>query len=537
MRIAPSRRITSPFKTSFSTMWRTSAAYSSGRPRRGGKGTCAPSDARTSSLIPCSIGVSKIPGAMVITRMPKRASSRAMGSVMPFTPAFEAAYAAWPICPSIEATDDVLTITPRSPPAKGGCTLILAAARRITLNVPVRLMRTARSNVASAWGPVFPTTRSPGATPAQLIAPWMAPKAEAQSSTAAWTWASSVTSVFTKRASAPAADQPAASFKSAMTTLPPASASMRAVAAPRPEPPPATRNTLLAIFMVPSGRGRKGADGNDRQVAGLGPGLPVRGALCGEAGLEAGTVQAGRHVQRLGERVREVRLERCHGDPAVFGGVEIVSGEPSAQERAGRGEAALARLRQPLGRLGERRVRSARRTAAIASHEERKRRGHHAFGACHVRVERARQRGRGEEARRCEVGEVVPGMLLLGRRMADDGNVAKARKALRELARSEAEPGERRGPLRGHQHVGVHQQGVHRGAALGGLQVDLPDVHAIVEVGIPLRVEALHRVARGRLDLDDGGAEVAQARARSGSGKVHRGSDDAEAREEAGAQA
>ena len=40
IRIAPSRRITSPFSISFSKMWRTRAAYSSGRPRRGGNGTC-----------------------------------------------------------------------------------------------------------------------------------------------------------------------------------------------------------------------------------------------------------------------------------------------------------------------------------------------------------------------------------------------------------------------------------------------------------------------------------------------------------------
>jgi len=129
--IAPSRRITSPLSISFSMMCFTSAAYSSGCPNREGKGTCAPSEARISSDIPRSIGVSKMPGAIVMTRMPNFASSRAMGSVMPFTPALEAAYAAWPIWPSIEATEDVFTITPRSPPGSGGCTLIFAAASRI----------------------------------------------------------------------------------------------------------------------------------------------------------------------------------------------------------------------------------------------------------------------------------------------------------------------------------------------------------------------------------------------------------------------
>ena len=42
MRIAPSRRIVSPFSITFSTMCRTSAAYSSGLPRREGNGTCLP---------------------------------------------------------------------------------------------------------------------------------------------------------------------------------------------------------------------------------------------------------------------------------------------------------------------------------------------------------------------------------------------------------------------------------------------------------------------------------------------------------------
>ena len=41
--------------------------------------------------MPASMAVSKMPGAIVITRMPNFASSRAIGSVMPFTPAFEAA--------------------------------------------------------------------------------------------------------------------------------------------------------------------------------------------------------------------------------------------------------------------------------------------------------------------------------------------------------------------------------------------------------------------------------------------------------------
>jgi hypothetical protein len=81
----------SPFSISFSKMWRTSAAYSSGRPNRGGKGTCCASEALAASGSAASSGVSKVPGAIVITRTPIRANSRASGSVRPTMPAFEAA--------------------------------------------------------------------------------------------------------------------------------------------------------------------------------------------------------------------------------------------------------------------------------------------------------------------------------------------------------------------------------------------------------------------------------------------------------------
>ena len=88
MRSAPSRRMVSPLSMVFSQMCLTSAANSAGRPSRGGKGTLLPSASCTSGEKPAIIGVSKIPGAMVTTRMPKRASSRAMGSVRATTPPF-----------------------------------------------------------------------------------------------------------------------------------------------------------------------------------------------------------------------------------------------------------------------------------------------------------------------------------------------------------------------------------------------------------------------------------------------------------------
>jgi len=64
-----------------------SAAYSAGSPRRLGKGTDAASASFTFSGAPCSSGVLNKPGRMVLTRMFSPIRSRAIGRVMPTTPA------------------------------------------------------------------------------------------------------------------------------------------------------------------------------------------------------------------------------------------------------------------------------------------------------------------------------------------------------------------------------------------------------------------------------------------------------------------
>ena len=86
MRIAPSSLITSPLSISFSTTLLTSCAYSAGRPRRGGKGTIFPRESCDS-----------FPGASRQTGLRSRASTGAIGRVLPPTPPFEADYAACPI--------------------------------------------------------------------------------------------------------------------------------------------------------------------------------------------------------------------------------------------------------------------------------------------------------------------------------------------------------------------------------------------------------------------------------------------------------
>src|ERR1700682_6116485 len=114
----------------------------------------------------------------------------------------------------------------------------------------------------------------------------MAPNAEAQRSTAAWVDASSVTSVLANRAApprTPARFLPALSFTSAMTTLAPLAASIVAVAAPRPEPPPVTRNAWFWIFMMSAGRFGGGvAHGDDGKVVRARPVFPVCGVVRGE---------------------------------------------------------------------------------------------------------------------------------------------------------------------------------------------------------------------------------------------------------------
>src|SRR5216683_6424399 len=90
MRMAPSRRMVSPFSIGFSTMWTARLPYSLASPSRAGCGTWAPRLLRASSLRPISSGVRNRPGAIVLTRIFWLARSRAAGRVKPTTPPFDA---------------------------------------------------------------------------------------------------------------------------------------------------------------------------------------------------------------------------------------------------------------------------------------------------------------------------------------------------------------------------------------------------------------------------------------------------------------
>ncbi len=113
-----------------------------GRARRCGKGTPAASPARNSSDTVASIGVSTMPGAIVMTRMPYWARSRAAGSVRPTIAPLDDAYAAWPTCPSNAAMLAVLMTTPRWPVSSGSVAAMASAATARTVNEPMRLIST-----------------------------------------------------------------------------------------------------------------------------------------------------------------------------------------------------------------------------------------------------------------------------------------------------------------------------------------------------------------------------------------------------------
>src|SRR5579863_10245564 len=158
------------------------------------------------------------------------------------------------------AIDEVLMMTPRCPsPSAGSVRAMAAAAMRMRLKVPIRLTLMTRWYGARSCGvPSRPTVRAAQPMPAQLTATRSGIPVPAAASTAAWTEASSATSV---RANTPpvslATRLPPSSFRSAMTTVAPAAASARAVASPSPLAPPETIAAVPFTSMprsIPAGR-------------------------------------------------------------------------------------------------------------------------------------------------------------------------------------------------------------------------------------------------------------------------------------------
>lgn len=90
-------------------------------------------------LIPLPIGVSNIPGAIVITLILNFPRSRAIGKVMPINAPLEAEYTTCPFWPSNPATLATLMMTPLYP-LTYSCSDITFAAYLETFRVPITLI-------------------------------------------------------------------------------------------------------------------------------------------------------------------------------------------------------------------------------------------------------------------------------------------------------------------------------------------------------------------------------------------------------------
>lgn len=161
MRMAPSSLTTTPFSIEFSIPCRTSSANSSGFPARLGNSMTRSSDFRALSLIIDVIRDSKSEGAIVTTRTPYCARSRASGRVReriaPLLAAYETLIPTWsqltpdmvylvglltcPGWPSYAADEDTKMMTPRSPSGPYRSVVVMCGRHwRTRSSVPLRLM-------------------------------------------------------------------------------------------------------------------------------------------------------------------------------------------------------------------------------------------------------------------------------------------------------------------------------------------------------------------------------------------------------------
>ena len=145
-------------------------------------------------------------------------------------------------------------ITPRDPSSvTGSCLAMTSAHNRSTLKVPVRFTAMTLLQTSIGKGPSRPRVFAALPIPAQFTLIWMVLKADTAASIPAFAESSSTTFTFAKtQLSAPSSATiacPASSFRSKMTTLPPAVAMRRVTACPIPEAPPVTTATFPLISM------------------------------------------------------------------------------------------------------------------------------------------------------------------------------------------------------------------------------------------------------------------------------------------------
>src|ERR1700722_17826128 len=179
---------------------------------------------------------------------------------------------------------------PRSPSCSGSRFCMAAPARRSALNVPIKLIAMTRSKSASGIGPSRPTMRLAGPMPAQLIRMRGVPWSAAALANAASVAAALVTSQVTAMPLISTATSAAAfALTSKIATLAPASASMRAVAAPSPEAPPVTIAACPRMSMMGSLVLAVGDDDVWRWRVGVEV-FDQRGAICKYRALVDGTL-------------------------------------------------------------------------------------------------------------------------------------------------------------------------------------------------------------------------------------------------------
>src|SRR6202030_3071544 len=245
---------------------------------------------------------------------------------------------------------------PRSPSCSGSRFCIAAPARRSALNVPIKLMAMTRSKSASGIGPSRAAMRFAGPMPAQLIrmrgVPWSAAAlAKAASVAAALVTSQAIAMPLMSIATSAAAFW----LTSKIATLAPASASMRAVAAPSPEAPPVTIAACPRMSMAGSlvlfwlavggddvGRRRVGVEVFDQRGAICKHRALVDGTLVGhladierrQFGEQDGAADAARRAAaRLQQRVEEAREFGAHapiGEQSGDGGIGRETGRQLA---------------------------------------------------------------------------------------------------------------------------------------------------------------------------------------------------------------
>ena len=131
------------------------------------KGVCWTKLSTTFLPIPLPLGVSKIPGAIVITLILNLPKSRAIGKVIPIKAPLEAEYTTWPLCPSKPATLATFIMTPLSP-FTYSCYDITLAAYLETFKVPMTFIFKTFSIFSDETTPLLKIVVPAAIIPAQL---------------------------------------------------------------------------------------------------------------------------------------------------------------------------------------------------------------------------------------------------------------------------------------------------------------------------------------------------------------------------------